>query len=247
MTAQTGTLFLTDLDRRARGDARIHLVSTVFLAGLAGLIGNLRLDEWGFFSFGDSAGALWSALGTAALWLGLALAISHFAGTAYRDYIAGVMTDTGLLYLVLEHDPHEVLKPLTQRETWATLRLKPGQDGLSFRGRMLLMLKTYPACVASLGFHPYPQLLRWTARIMDYVLIALTATFACVIYRSVSDALAAIPPALPLLKVLAWSLLALILVRATLGITRRTALWLALVDVFVGDIDRGKAILAGGM
>lgn len=247
MSAQTGTLFLTGLHRQALGDARMHLISTVLVAGCAGLISRLRLDEWGVFSFGDVAGTLLSALGAAAVWLGLAVLISHFAGGAYRTYIAGVLTDTGLLYLVLEHDQHEALRPLTQRQTLTSFRLKPGQAGLSFSQRMLLFVKTYPACASSLGFHAYPQLWRWMARVMDYLLIALFATFAIVIYRSVEQALISIPPHLPLIKSLAWSLLALILMRATLGITRRVSLWLALVDVFIGEIDRGRAVLTGGM
>ena len=245
MIPQTGTVFLNDLHRRALANERLHLVETTAIAALAGGLSRVKIDEWGVISFGTVQGGLTAALAAAAVWLVLALVLQRLAREGYRTYIGSLLTDTGLLYLALEHDPHETLKPLTRRETLARLHLNPAA-GLSFRGRMLALLRTYAACAGALGFHAYPALWRWLSRSVDYALIVAAGLLAWLTYGNMLGALARELAISPLVKVAAFSVLLLILVRATGGVARRSGLHLALTDVLQGDVERGQAILTRG-
>jgi len=242
---QTGTVFLNDLFRRARFDGRMQLVETTVIAALAGLLSRVRLDDFGVLSLASVNSGLFAAAAAALVWLVLGGLLQRWVREKCRAYAAGLLTDTGLLYLVLEHDPHEALRPLTQRESWTRLKLNPAA-GLNFRGRMLVFLRTYPACVHALGFHPYPALLRWLSRGVDYVMILLVGVFAWLVYANVLDALAYGLAISPAVQVAAWAVLALLLIRSTLGMARRCGLWLSLTDVLQGDIDRGRAMLVRG-
>ena len=245
MIPQTGTVFLNDLYRRAFADGRMHLVETTVIAAIAGGLSRVRLDEWGVLKLGSVNEGLLAALITAALWLAAGLFLQRVARERYRAYIANLLTSAGLMYLVLEHDPHEALRPLTRQETWVRLKLNPAV-GLNFRGRMLTFLRTYPTCVHALGFHPYPAILRWAGRALDYLLLALAGVFAWLVYANILNALAYGLVLSPAVRVIAWAMLLLILVRATLNTARRVGLWLAVTDVLQGDIDRGRAVLARG-
>lgn len=245
MIPQTGTVFLNDLYRRAFSDGRMHLVETTVIAAIAGGLGRVRVDEWGVVKLGSVSEGLLTALLTAALWLAVGLLLQRLAREFCRAYIANLLISSGLLYLLLEHDPHEALKPLTRRETWTRLKLSPNV-GLNFRGRMLAFLRTYPTCVNALGFHPYPAAFRWISRGLDYLLLALAGVFAWQVYANILNAMAYGLVLSPAVRIIAWIVLLLVLVRATLNVARRSGLWLALTDVLQGDVDRGRAVLARG-
>lgn len=245
MIPQTGTLFLNGLYRRAFIDERVQLVETTVIAALAGGLSRVRIDEFGVIILSSISSGLFAAALAALIWLGLGLLLQRLVRERSRAYIANLLTDTGLLYLVLEHDPHEALRPLSRRETWTRLKLSP-TAGLNFRGRMLAFLRTYPACANALGFHPYPLTLRWAGRVLDYLMILVAGVFAWLIFANVLDALAYGLVLAPAVQLAAWAVLALILIRSTLGVARRTGLWLSLTDVLQGEVDRGQAVLTRG-
>jgi hypothetical protein len=70
--------------------------------------------------------------------------------------------------------------------------------------------------------------------------------FCWLVYTNVLDAIAYGLILSPAVRVAAWAMLLLILVRASLNVARRIGLWLAVTDVLQGDIDRGYAVLARG-
>jgi hypothetical protein len=240
---QSGTLFLNDLYRRAYADGRVQLVETTLIAALAGGLSRVRVDDFGVLMLASIGSGMTAAALAALVWLGLAIMLQRLVREKSRAYIANLLTDTGLLYLVLEHDPHEALRPLSRRETWTRLKLNPSA-GLNFRGRMLAFLRTYPACANALGFHPYPLALRWAGRLLDYLMLLLAGVFAWLVFANVLDALAYGLALSPAVRLASWAVLALILIRSTLGVARRTGLWLSLTDVLQGDVDRGRAVLA---
>ncbi len=243
MILLSGSAFLQDLHRRALGDGRLHLVETAAIAAIAGGFSGLKIDEWGSLTIGSWRGGLLSAAIAAALWLALGALLYRVSQAAYRSYIATLLVDTGLLYLVLEHDSHEALRPLKRRELWTQLKLSAGSE-LSFRGRVLCFLRTYSACAGALGFHPYPALWRNIGRWLDYALLLAVPAFSFVVYVAVMDALAYNTVDAPLLKPLGGFVLLLTLIRATRGMARRSGLWLALVDVLLGEVDLGRPLLA---
>jgi len=239
----SGSAFLQDLHRRALGDGRLHLIETAAVAALAGGFSGLKIDVWGMLTFGSWGSGLLSAAIATALWIVLGALLYRVSQAAYRRYIATLLVDTGLLYLVLEHDSHEALKPLKRRELWTQLKLSTGSE-LSFRGRVLCFLRTYAPCADALGFHPYPALWRNIGRWLDYALLLGGAAFGFVVYVAVINALAYYTVGTPLLKPLGGFVLLLPLCRATLGMARRSGLWLALVDVLIGEVDLGRPLLA---
>lgn len=245
MIPQTGTLFLNDLHRRAYVDGRVQLVETTLIAALAGGLSQVRMDEFGIISLSSASGGMLAAGVAAIVWLGLGLLLQRLVRERSRAYIGNLLTETGLLYLVLEHDPHEALRPLSRRDTWTRLKLNP-TAALNFRGRMLAFLRTYPACASALGFYPYPQVLRWAGRLLDYLMILLAGIFLWQVFANVLDALAYGLVLSPGVKVIAWAVLVLILVRSSVGVARRAGLWLSLTDVLQGDVDRGQALLVRG-
>lgn len=242
---QTGTLFLIDLRRRARADNRLHIVETAAVAALAGGLSNISITEWGQISFGDTQAGLLTALIAAAVWVAIGGLLYKLLEDSFRRYILSLLLETGLLYLVLEHDPHTALAPLRRREILTKLKLNP-QAELSFRGRMLVFLRTYAGCAGVLGFHAYPSHLRWLSRVGDYLLFLLGALFIWLVYTNILNALHLQTGISAGLKLTTWALLLLILTRATLGVARKTGLWLALVEALLGDShDTGRAILTG--
>jgi len=242
---QTGTVFLNDLYRRARFDGRMQLGETTVIAALAGGLSRVRLDEYGVLSLASLSSGLFAAAVAVLIWLALGGLLQHWGREKCRAYVANLLTETGLLYLVLEHDPHEALRPLSRRENWMRLKLNPAA-GIDFRGRMLAFLRTYPACAQALGFHPFPLVLRWIGRTLDYLMIAMVGVFAWLVYANVLNALAYGLVISPGVQLAAWAVLALLLARSTVGMARRCGLWLSLTDILQGDVDRGKAMLARG-
>ena len=241
---QSGTVFLAELRRRARADRRLHLVETCAVAALAGGLANIRIDDWGTLSFGGLKSGLLMAVLAAAIWGVAGSLLYQWLQTMYSRYITSLLLETGLLYLVLEHDPHDALAPLRYREILSRLKLNP-QAGLSFRGRMLVFLRTYSACAGALGFHAFPAHLRLLGRICDYLLFLLVAIFAWQVYTNVLSVLATRAVISLSLKTTAAILLVVILGRATLGMARRTGLWHALVDALLGPDDGGgRAVMA---
>jgi len=240
---QTGSQFLYDLNRRAFADGRLHLVETTAIAALAGGLSGIKLDEWGTLTVGSPAEGVTWAVVAAASWIMVGSILYYFARQGQRAYIGSVLVQTGLLYLVLEHDPHDALKPLRQRETWLRLRSKPGAD-LSFRQRMLAFLRVYPKCASILGFEAYPQLWRNFEWSLGAVLVGFIVFYLFLVGQGVLQALSH-ELEFPLhLKAACWLVLALLLLRAMLALARKTGLWLALVDVLIGEVDRRQATLA---
>jgi hypothetical protein len=242
---QTGTVFLNDLHRRAYLDGRVQLVETAVIAALAGGLSRVRLDEFGVLSLASVRSGLFAAAAAALVWLLLGALLQRWIRDMCRGYVARLLTEAGLMYLVLEHDPHEALRPLARRENWARLKLNPAA-GLDFRGRILAFLRTYPACAQALGFHPYPLALRWISRALDYLMIVVAGVFAWLVYANVLNALAYGLVISRGVQLAAWAVLALLLARSTVGMARRTGLWLALTDVLQGEVDRGRARLVRG-
>lgn len=240
---RSGATFLTDLHRRALADARLQLVESSFIAALAGAwLGlSVRETDWGAELYVSRA-TLWLALGAAAVWCAAALALMRWAREAQRQYIAQLLTESGLLYLALEHEPAELLAALKRRETLG--RLKPaGALALSFSARMLALLQTYPACAAALGYQAWPRLQRYLERGAG---LASLATVLWLLYLLAAPVMLALagdfnyPPALRPLGALA---VLLILLSFTLAHARKTGLWLALVDVLHGPVSRERALL----
>ncbi|MCH7471524.1 hypothetical protein IIA79_01030 [bacterium] len=149
MPAQTGMLFLVDLHRRALADGRLHLASTAVVAALAGALSVVRLDEWSAPIIDSLGNAAAMAALFCGLWLGAGHFLLHHAREKCRGYITQVMLDTGLLYLVLEHEPGEALPSLMQQERLARITLRQGA-GQTFQQRMLNFLRSYAACAAGL-------------------------------------------------------------------------------------------------
>jgi hypothetical protein len=241
---QTGSLFLQDLHRRAHADGRLMLIETTAIAACAGALSGVRTttNDWGLITLEFTPAMLWGALLGAGLWLIAGALLYHYARREHRAYIATLLVETGLLYLVLEHDPHETLPLLRRREQWTML--KPGaQANLSFRQRMLAFLRTYPACATTTGFHPYAAFWRWTERILLLGAVCAAAACALFLWEGVTVTLAG-GPVFPLkLKLSCWLVLILILVRTALAQARRGGLWLALTSVLIGEVDSGRPVL----
>jgi len=242
---QSGTVFLTSLRRRIKADYRLHLLETAAISMLAGALTSVHLEYGRIIRIGNPQHALVAGLVAAGLWLVIGTLPYTFLLSRIRAYVTSLLVDTGLLYLVLEHDPHDALKPMRRRETIAKLKLNP-QSELSFRGRILIFLRTYSSCAGSLGFHAYPGFVRRIGMVVNYALILVAGLFAVQVYLGVQNALSFHAVQLLPLKVSAWMLLILILSRATIGIARRFGLWLALTDLLIEDQADGRAVLAGG-
>ena len=242
---QSGTVFLILLRRRIGADYRLHLLETALVAALAGALSMLRIERSGAIIITNPIHGLTTAVIAAVAWLVIGALLYRTFIRLIREYITALLVETGLLYLVLEHDPHDALAPLRRREHLARLNLN-AQSALSFRGRMLLFLRTYTGCAGALGFHAYPEFIRRLGRILDYGLLLCAGLFAILVWRSVQDALAYQAIALVPLKLSAWVVLLLVLSRSVLSLARKFGLWQALTDLLIDEEAGGRALLAGG-
>ena len=240
----SGTLFLEDLRRRTLADERLFLLETTFIAGAAALIPQLRLGSFG------SGGALNSyialvCVGAAVAWGILAIFALHHLGNYHRSYALSLLTDGGLLYLALEHEPAEAFRALRRRENSFRMATSPF-SAKSFRHRMLVFMRTFAACAVGVGLQPYPAWSRIASTSIATAIFGLVAVFAWISAKSAQAALQELPMPDNMLRTIDQLLVWLMLALATLHHARLSAPKLALVDLLLGEEQAGKAVLTGG-
>jgi hypothetical protein len=156
---RTGATLLGELRKQAEADGRLHIAICTLLAIIAAGILAMRADpEAGIITL-RSVLRGWPAMLIAAGISAAALSGLYFwSRNLYRAYAQSVLLESGLLYLALEHEPAEILGSLLAPRALVKFG---GGAGLSFRERMLALLRAYPGCCHRLLFQAYPLALRW--------------------------------------------------------------------------------------
>jgi hypothetical protein len=150
----TGTLFLAELERRARQNERLYLLEAAVFPFFFGLLAGMHFDEYWLLTIGGW-GAAWlravlGALGGA----GLAAALFYPLRSWCRDYASAVLLDGGLLGRVLDPEWPECWQGLRFRAAEKN-RQNPARDA-SFSERITLLLAHYPRLAGRAGYLPFP-------------------------------------------------------------------------------------------
>lgn len=231
-----GTVWLQQLHRKAFQDGRILLVEGAVIAGVTGLLSGVRdVSTDDMFRLHLTTGTLIACgLAGLALWFSLGLPLFAWAQRWCARHCAGVLADSGLLYLALEHEPGEALAALKRTE--CLKRLSSGAPGeLSFRARIGVLLARYPAAANALNYAPYPPLLRKLEFLTNAALSGLLILFALLVRQEVFAARLDADPRVVLLGRYFTGVIALILVRAVLQLARATGLRLGLTGLLLGE------------
>lgn len=259
MALVSGTLFLLGLHRRALADCRLHVLEAGATAAILGALSTVRFSEEGLALFGTASQVLWTAALAGLLWGAATAGVLHFAREEFRFYVKLTLLESGLLYLALEHEPAEVLRPLCRGTQPGRLAANPA-GGVSFAKRMQALLRGYAACASAVGCQPYPAWSRYTASAMGALVAGLTVAAAWLVWslRQVSELpeLYGVDPAVVYSPEPGWILqgfgvvlllcAAVYLLSAALSQAKRTAVMLALVDVLHGPVAGGRALLTRG-
>lgn len=240
----SGTLFLVDLRRRTLADQRLFLAETTLIAGLATLLPQVELSPYGSqLNISPSVG--WIAVGVAVAWGVVAALTLHFLGRYHQGYASSLLTDGGLLYLALEHEPAEAFRALRQGEN--RLRLSANVHSVkSFRQRMLVFLGKFAACAAGAGFQPYPAGSRMATSAIVAAIVGFGVAFGWMVVKSVQAAWLELPMDNTMMHAIGQALVWLVLALATINHVRRSAPKFALVELLIGEEPIGKAVLTGG-
>lgn len=220
------------------------LFETTLIAGVSAAILSASVGPWGV-EWGTTTQLVAYTVAVGAGWAGLAAVFSHFSTVAYRDYAVSILVDTGLLYLALEHEPAEMLTSLKAAER--IMRLSPAKSPsvLSFRHRMLALVRRFTACAAAIGFYPQPAMWR-TARTVLFALTAgLLGIFAWLVWSAYLAARQELTFAELPLKICAVALVWTIMLFTVLAAAQRSAPVLALADVLLGEDHAGTAVRGG--
>jgi hypothetical protein len=178
------------------------------------------------------------ALIGATLWLLLGLPLINYVRRTCTDYIESVFTDGGMLYLTLEHLPHDDLfKGSVQR----IVGLSGNQTGTSFKARIQRLDQRYPRFARQLGWRPYPQEIRVIENILKAVYAILTLVFLWQLYglyqQMVAGALDVIWPA----QVAGTAMIIAALLVGALMRGQRLAIRYAIVGTLLGELPKGQA------
>ena len=231
-----GTVWLEQLKRKARQDGRILLVEGAAIAGLAGLINGVRevsTDEVFRLSLPPAA-LITGALIGLALWFSLGVPLFSWAQRTIARHCADALTESGLLYLALEHEPGEELALLRRAENLKRLGLGKG-GALSFRERITALLAKYAAACRALGWPAYPLLIRRLELFTNFALAGMLVLFALLVHQEVLAARFDANPRAVLLVRYFTAIIALILTRAVFQLARATGLRLGLCSLLLGE------------
>jgi hypothetical protein len=231
-----GTVWLQQLQRRARQDGRVLLAEGALIALLTGVLNALRevsTEEYFRLSFPPAAVITGGLIGLA-LWFALGAPLYAWAQLACARYCVDVLTGSGLLYLALEHEPGEELALLKCAENLKRLGFG-APVAHSFRERIQTLLAKYPAATRALGYPAYPALVRRVASLVNIALAGLLVFFALLVRRELLAARVDLDPRLALLVRYFSVAIALILLRAVFQLACATGLRLGLCALLLGE------------
>jgi hypothetical protein len=246
---RNGTATLLNLHRRALADGRLQLAEGACVAALAGVLLGLEVveTEWSErIAFSHSTPLL--VILCVVAWLAVGFVLSRLARAAQQQWCGWVLAESGLLYLALEHEVAEYLRPLRRRE--GLLRGRYGGAGLSFRARLYALLLSYPACAAVLGWRAWDARWLWAERLCALTGLGCGAWLAWRLSQLMLMVLNSWAGGeelnYPALKPLGALTLLAMLASFTLAHARRTGLWLAAVELLHGEVQHGAATLTRG-
>jgi len=231
--------WLAGLRRRAYSDSRLHLAETTASAIIIGTLLCLHGDSRGLLAFGPPLLVLAVAILAGATWLTVGTALQVKVRRAVRRHAARVLTDGGLLYLALEHQTAETLRPLPSWDM-AAMRAANLKGGRSFRQRLQRLISSYSVSARSIAQPPLPPAVSRTAYFLMVTRLAVFGAFLVLLLVAIAAGNSLSPLEEPMtfiwrLCVAAWW--SVYLAGATMHQAQRTGVMLALADVLGGTED----------
>lgn len=169
----------------------------------------------------------------------LAIVLLNWMCEVARRHAARVLTDGGLLYAAIEHEPAEALRSLRRRTIPGTRLANPGAS-LSFRRRLADLIATYNTCAVAIRQRPLPPLL---SGIRQTALGTLTVLSAAVLTTGIMWLNEVLPDATGTLGVYFLSLaIAPAIATLTVVMAERTGVAAALADVLGADATDAPAL-----
>jgi len=231
------TEWLDELRRKAHTNCRRHPLQAAVLAAFLGRWLIFRPGPgYGLDYFDGSDWVIPVAMVWGVCWLCIASEVLFRTRRACQVYITDMLVESGLLYLVMEHDLPERSESSGVRARLLRLIVDPAHPQ-SLRMRLTRLIRRYPACARRLRVHPYPRAMRLTVRVLAPVTILGGVAYCVLMF-----AYAALTGPTTLLSIVVWWMrsggwcgLVGFLTLAALNLAGRTGLVLALVDVLRGE------------
>lgn len=218
-------------------------METTLIAGIATAVTQIRFDDVNLPYLPSPGLATLLSLAVAAVWALVALNALNYVRSFLAAYISSILVETGLLYLAIEHDPHDRMRSLGGMPALPNSPAR-GKADISFKKRMYALVTRYAACANSLGFQPYPAAWRLALVSMVGAALGVAVLFGYIAVQSLDAARLGMAHPAFALKLLGNLLVWLILGIFIVDHPRRSAPKIALADVLVGDDETGQAVLS---
>lgn len=233
-----GTVYLTNFHRRTREIERMFLFEATASAALVSGLAATRWKTGDVFAPESLGTSFVGALIGAVLWLLLGLPLLTYVRRTCADYIETVFTDGSMLYLILEHIPHD---DLLQGNFKRIVGISVARTGTSFKARIQRLEQRYPRYAGRLGWRAYPRQIRMLSIGLKVVYGLLSLLF---IWQAISlwgqlqgGGLDVIWPA----QVAGTAMILGALLVGAVMRGQRLAIRYAIVATFLGELPSGKA------